>query len=117
MKIEITEQKSNGVILRAQSQCGRYEWFFLKAGIYDTVAGRCIHQMAYIKPPGEGFGSDPLPDDVAEGVREFLAALRPLVESRHQAAEEARIDKEAAEIDKREALLDRMDSYMDPEDR
>lgn len=116
MNIEITEQISNGIIIQAQSEDGRYQWFSGQPGyLNDTVNGRAIYQMAYLKR--DGFGSDPLPDDVADDARAFWAVLNPLVESRRQAADDARIDRDATEIDKREAFLDRMDSYMDPEDR
>lgn len=116
MELVVTEQKSNGIVLQAQSACGRYRWFSLQDGyIKDTVSGRSIYQMAYLKPTG--FGSDPLPDDVAEDVLNFWAALKPLVDARYEAAESERVRKEAIEVDKREALLQRMDSYMDPEDR
>jgi hypothetical protein len=117
MNIEITEQKTNGVILQAQSEDGRYQWSSLQAGVHDTVTGRRIHQMAYLKRPGEGFGSDPLPEDVAADVRAFYEALDPLVEARRQAADHARIEQEAAEIDECEALQRKMGGHMAPEDR
>lgn len=118
MKITITEQLSNGTIIQAQSGDGRYQWFSGQEGhIHDTLDGRSIYQMAYLKRPDEGFGSDPLPEDVAADVSAFWLELRPLVEGHREAAERARIDREASAINDREALQRKMDGYMEPEDR
>ncbi|WP_110647590.1 hypothetical protein [Salinicola peritrichatus] len=118
MNIVITKQLPNGVIIQAQSHDGRYQWFSGQDGyIRDTLDGRSIYQMAYLKRAGEGFGSDPLPDGVANDVRAFWASLNPLVAAREEAAERARIEREVATIDAREDLYRIMDSHMDPKDR
>lgn len=116
MQIVITDQLRNGTVRASQSADGRYKWASTQPGyIQDAEAGRAIYQMAYMRK--KEFGSDPLPASVATDVREFWAALNPLVNAGSAAAAQARCENEAAEIEAQERLVTHMDSQMAPEDR
>lgn len=75
MKIAITERGADGSIIKAQSEDGRYQWFVgQESYLWDTEANRSIYQMAYLR--AQGFGSDPLPEQVSADARSFWGALR-----------------------------------------
>lgn len=73
----------------ATAKTDRFSWFWGQDGyVIDKQAGRSIYQMGYIKP--QGFGADPVPDDVKQQVKAFFRAIE---------AENARLkaEREAAD--------------------
>lgn len=74
MNIIVTERTAAGGIAKANSEDGRFAWWFGQEDwLRDTIVGKSIYQMGWMRI--EKMGSDPLPEEDRQLVREFWAAL------------------------------------------
>jgi len=122
MKVIITERTAAGLPMKAQSEDGRFQWFFgQEDSLCDAAVGKSIYQMRWMRV--EEMGSDPLPEEDRQLVRAFWAALEaaqqqpaPEVEESAEAAEAApryRPEVVGAERQRQEKIYDDLQNEGD----